>query len=429
MQIPKVVKIRQTAVNPVLTDVEGQIRRGMAALKVADRVRPGQTVAIGCTSRGIPDYPRVVRTVVAALKELGLRPFLIPAMGSHGASTAQGQADFLRNYGLTEEAVGAPIRSQIDVVEIGRSRDLDLAVYVDALAMEADHIVVLNRIKTHTDFINRFESGIIKILTIGLGKFIGAKYYHKAIMRYGFPRVLSDVTSRILETGKVLFGVGVVENSRGQIADLGVLDTRNFPALLEGEAKLLEEYNAITLHLPFDRADVLVIDKVGKDVSGTGLDTKVVGRIYKPLISPEPESPRIKRIIALGLTEHSSGSPGSPGMLDFISKNYERQTNWESVTVNGLAASMPEFCRKPPVMPTDRDTVLAACDSVGLYEPEEIRLMRILTTGSLEELYVSTAYLEELRGRPDLQILSDPQPIPFDEEGNILPFAQSDLNQ
>lgn len=422
MMIPKVVRIQQDFSLPVMTDVEGAIRDKIEALGIRGKVRPGQTVAIGCTSRGLPEYPRVVKAVVAELKALGLKPFLIPAMGSHGASTAEGQAEFLKGYGLTEEAVGAPVRSQIDVVEIGKSHDLGLSVYVDKLAMEADHIVVLNRIKTHTDFIHDFESGIIKIITIGLGKFVGAKYYHKAILRWGFPRVLSDVTSRVIETGKVLFGVGVVENCRNQIANLDVLDTSSFERLYEGEKKLLSQYNEIALHLPFENIDVLVIDEVGKDVSGTGMDTKVVGRILKPLISKEPESPRIKRIVALGVTKHSSGSPGMPGLCDFISKKYEEQTNWDNVMVNGLAASMPEFCKKPPVMENDRETVDAACDSIGLYEAEDIRLVRILNTGVLEEMYVSTAFLPEMKGREDLRVLSEPEEIAFDEEGNIVPF-------
>ena len=422
MNIPKVVRIQQNFQLPVKNDVEATIHRRIEELGIASRVKPGETVAIGCTSRGIPDYPRVVRAVVSELKALGLKPFLFPAMGSHGASTAEGQAQFLRNYGLTEDEVGAPIHSQIDVVEIGKSRDLGLSVLVDKLAMEADHIVVCNRIKTHTDFINSFESGIIKILTIGLGKFRGATYYHKAIMRWGFPRVLSDVSSRVVETGKVLFGVGVVENCRNQIADLDVLDTSSFEALYEGESRLLAEYNEITLHLPFEKADVLVIDEVGKDVSGTGMDTKVVGRILKPLISPEPESPKIKRIVALGLTKHSSGSPGMPGLCDFISRKYEENTNWDSVIVNGLAASMPEFCKKPPVMENDRKTIEAALESIGMYETEDVQLIRIINTGLLEEMYVSTAYLPEIEQRSDIRVLSGPEDIPFDEEGNIVPF-------
>lgn len=425
MKIPRVVKIRQQVCLQKVEDVENQLRQQIRSKGFELKVKHGETVAIGCTSRGIPEYPLVVRIIVDELKRMGLRPFLFPAMGSHGASSAEGQAAFLENYGLKEEVVGAPIRSQIEVEDIGRTENLKLSVYIDKLALEADHIVVLNRIKSHTDFYNDFESGIIKILAIGLGKFFGARYYHTAIIRWGFPKVLSDVAAKVLKTGKVLFGVGIVENANNQIADVQVLDTNTFETLLAEESELLKEYYRISPKLPFEEADILVIDQVGKDISGTGMDTKVVGRIYKPLISPEPESPRIKRIIALGLSEHSSRSPGSSGMLDFASRNYDKATDWEAVTVNGIAASMPEFCKKPPIMPTDYATVQAAVDSIGLYDTSEVKLIRILNTGALKEMFVSEAYMPEIAGRDDLEVLSEPMKLPFDEEGTIIPFFKS----
>ena len=421
MTIPRVVRVRQTFKASSLDDIEGTVTARIDALGLARRVRPGASVAVGCSSRGIANYAAIVKATLDGLQRLGLRPFLFPAMGSHGAATAEGQKQVLEAYGLSEAAMGVPIRSSLDTVHLGALPE-GVPVQIDRHAQEADHIVLINRVKAHTEFTHDFESGLLKMMAIGMGKERGATLYHKAFMIHGYPKIILSVAERVMATGKVLFGVGIVEDAFCNTAAVEALPPER---LLEGEKALLGLSKALSPRLPFDDVDVLVIDEMGKDISGAGFDSKVVGRILMPLVSPEPESPRVKRIVVCDLTDKSAGNADGIGVADFITRRLYDKIDLEALYVNALAGSEPEHARIPMTMASDREAVAAGVNTVGLVAPEDLRLLRIKNTLRLDELEMSEAYLTEAAGA-DIEVLSEPYELAFDAAGGLRPLFADD---
>lgn len=421
MTIPRVVRVRQTFKASSLDDIEGTVTARIDALGLARRVRPGASVAVGCSSRGIANYAAIVKATLDGLQRLGLRPFLFPAMGSHGAATAEGQKQVLEAYGLSEAAMGVPIRSSLDTVHLGALPE-GVPVQIDRHAQEADHIVLINRVKAHTEFTHDFESGLLKMMVIGMGKERGATLYHKAFMIHGYPKIILSVAERVMATGKVLFGVGIVEDAFCNTAAVEALPPER---LLEGEKALLGLSKALSPRLPFDDVDVLVIDEMGKDISGAGFDSKVVGRILMPLVSPEPESPRVKRIVVCDLTDKSAGNADGIGVADFITRRLYDKIDLEALYVNALAGSEPEHARIPMTMASDREAVAAGVNTVGLVAPEDLRLLRIKNTLRLDELEMSEAYLTEAAGA-DVEVLSEPYELAFDAAGGLRPLFADD---
>lgn len=421
MTIPRVVRVRQTFKASSLDDIEGTVTARIDALGLARRVRPGASVAVGCSSRGIANYAAIVKATLDGLQRLGLRPFLFPAMGSHGAATAEGQKQVLEAYGLSEAAMGVPIRSSLDTVHLGALPE-GVPVQIDRHAQEADHIVLINRVKAHTEFTHDFESGLLKMMAIGMGKERGATLYHKAFMIHGYPKIILSVAERVMATGKVLFGVGIVEDAFCNTAAVEALPPER---LLEGEKALLGLSKALSPRLPFDDVDVLVIDEMGKDISGAGFDSKVVGRILMPLVSPEPESPRVKRIVVCDLTDKSAGNADGIGVADFITRRLYDKIDLEALYVNALAGSEPEHARIPMTMASDREAVAAGVNTVGLVAPEDLRLLRIKNTLRLDELEMSEAYLTEAAGA-DVEVLSEPYELAFDAAGGLRPLFADD---
>ena len=421
MTIPRVVRVRQTFKASSLDDIEGTVTARIDALGLARRVRPGASVAVGCSSRGIANYAAIVKATLDGLQRLGLRPFLFPAMGSHGAATAEGQKQVLEAYGLSEAAMGVPIRSSLDTVHLGALPE-GVPVQIDRHAQEADHIVLINRVKAHTEFTHDFESGLLKMMAIGMGKERGATLYHKAFMIHGYPKIILSVAERVMATGKVLFGVGIVEDAFCNTAAVEALPPER---LLEGEKALLRLSKALSPRLPFDDVDVLVIDEMGKDISGAGFDSKVVGRILMPLVSPEPESPRVKRIVVCDLTDKSAGNADGIGVADFITRRLYDKIDLEALYVNALAGSEPEHARIPMTMASDREAVAAGVNTVGLVAPEDLRLLRIKNTLRLDELEMSEAYLTEAAGA-DVEVLSEPYELAFDAAGGLRPLFADD---
>ena len=418
MELPKMTRIRQRFEKMVVNDIAGEIRSQMNAIDLKEKITPGDSVAVACSSRGIANYAEIVAAAVANLKELGLNPFLIPAMGSHGAATGPGQKQVLENYGLTEEKVGAPIRSDLDVDYIAETSE-GIPVCIDRHANQADHIVLINRIKPHTEFDHEIESGLMKMMAIGLGKEEGAKLYHQGIMVYGYPRVIVSVARQVLKTGKILLGIGVVENGFAQTAHITVTDAMR---LEEREKAALKIAKQLAPSLPFENVDVLIIDEMGKDISGTGFDTKVVGRILMPLVAAEPASPRVKRIVVCDLTAMTAGNADGIGLADFTTRQLVDKIDLEALYVNALAGAEPEHAKIPLTLPSAREAIRAAIDSVGLIPEEKLRVMRIKNTMELELVDISPAYLESLQENPDLEIVSKQKAMAFDANGNLEAF-------
>lgn len=418
MELPKMTRIRQRFEKMVVNDIAGEIRSQMSAIDLKDKITPGGSVAVACSSRGIANYAEIVGAVVANLKKLGLNPFLIPAMGSHGSATGQGQKQVLENYGLTVEKVGAAIRSDLDVDYIAETPE-GIPVSVDSHANKADHIVLINRIKQHTEFDHEIESGLMKMMAIGLGKEEGARLYHQGIMIYGYPRVIVSVAHQVLQTGKILLGIGVVENGFAQTAHIIVTDATR---LEEREKAALKIAKHLAPRLPFEDVDVLIIDEMGKDISGTGLDTKVVGRILMPLVAEEPASPHVKRIVACDLTEMTAGNADGIGLADFTTQQLVDKIDLPALYVNALAGAEPEHAKIPLTLPTAKEAIQAAIDSVGLIPKEKLRVMRIKNTMELEHVDISSAYRESLRENPNIEVISRERAMTFDANGNLETF-------
>ena len=413
------IRVRQTFDHTSLDNVSEEIYRKMASLELEASIKPGQTVAVACSSRGLDNYGAIVRAVISFLKQLKLAPFIIPAMGSHGAATAAGQKRVLEHLGIVDKDVGAPIRSSLEVVRIGETEDR-LPVYLDKLASEADHIVLINRIKKHTEFEHEFESGLLKMMAIGLGKQEGAAAYHEAMLTLGYPRVILTVARKMMHSAKVLFGVGVVENGYGQTAQIGICRSDD---IWEMEKNLFKNARQFAPALPFDEADIIIIDEMGKEISGTGFDTKVVGRIGLPLVAAEPQSPRIKRIVVCDLTEGSEGNAVGVGIADMITQRLLDKIDMEALNMNTITGVCPEMGKIPLTLKNDRDAVEIAIKCVGLIPKDKLKVMRIKNTALLSDVDVSQAYQEELSKRCDLEVVMGKRTMGFDADGNLPPFS------
>lgn len=418
MDFPHMMRIRQTFDDTALDDIPGEITGQLANLKLESSVKKGQTVAVACSSRGLANYGIIVKAVVSFLKQLKLDPFLIPAMGSHGAATAAGQKRVLEHLGIDEEDVAALIRSSLEIVQIGETEN-HIPVYLDKLASEADHIVLINRIKKHTEFEHEFESGLLKMMAIGLGKQEGAATYHEAMLTYGYPGVILAVARKVMQDANLLFGVGTVENGYGQTARIGVGLKENIE---EMEKELLTSAKAYAPSLPFDEADIILIDEMGKEISGTGFDTKVVGRIGLPLVTPEPERPKIKRIVVSDLTEGSAGNAVGVGIADIITRRLLDKIDMDALNMNTITGVCPEMGKIPLTVKNDYEAIEIAIKCVGLIPREKLKIMRIKNTALLSEVEISEAYEDEISKREDLEVLSPKREMEFDAAGNLRPF-------
>ncbi|MBP1766850.1 MAG: hypothetical protein H6P98_965 [Candidatus Aminicenantes bacterium] len=419
-RLPGMIRVKQVFDGTAVEDVAAEISSQIAKVRALHKTKKGQVVAVACGSRGIADYPSIVGATVRALRQKGLRPFLVPAMGSHGAATAAGQKKVLERMGLAERTLGVPVLSSLKTVKIGETEDR-IPVYVDALALRADCIVPVNRIKSHTDFTGEIESGLMKLMAIGLGKKRGASVYHRAMFELGYSRVITSVARKVLESGKVLFGVAIVENGYGRTAKLRALEAEDIEA---EEKTLLKEAKGMAPRLPFDDVDLLIVDEIGKEISGTGMDTKVVGRILLPLLSREPASPRVRRIVACDLTDHTAGNSLGIGLADYVTQRLRDKIDFRATNLNALAGGCPEQARIPLALGNDRQAIEAAARSIGNIPPDKLKIVRIKNTMRLADVFVSEAYRGMLRRRKDLQVVAEEGPLRFDPEGNLRPFSK-----
>jgi hypothetical protein len=418
VSFPKMIRVRQRFPNPTLENIPGEINAQLLKLNLGKTLEIGQTVAVACSSRGIANYGTIVRAVISSLKDLGVSPFIVPAMGSHGAATAAGQKRVLQHLGIGEEEAGAPIRSSLEVIQIGETQD-HIPVYLDKLAAGADHIVLINRIKKHTEFDHAFESGLLKMMAIGLGNQKGAATYHEAMLTHGYPKIILTVAQQVMQHANILFGVGIIENGYGQTAAIGVSPRDQ---LEEMEKKLFKSAKAYAASLPFDEADIIVIDEMGKDISGTGFDTKVVGRIGLPLVTEEPQSPKIKRIVVCDLTESSEGNAVGVGIVDIITQRLLDKIDMAALNINSITGVCPEMGKIPLTLKNDREAIDVAMKCVGLIPIEQLKIMRIKNTSLLSEVDVSAAYEAALPHRKDLEITIPKRAMVFDQKGNLEAF-------
>jgi hypothetical protein len=369
------------------------------------------SIAIAVGSRGVNKVAEITRTVVEELKTLKAEPFIVPSMGSHGGATAEGQSEVLRHLGVTEESIGAPIRSSMEVNQIA-TLDNGLPVYVDRLACQADGIVVINRVKPHTAFRGPIESGLMKMLSIGLGKQKGAEACHQL----GFKHMANFVPAMarvIMDKLPVLFGVATVENAFDQVMKIAAVPAQKIEHV---EKELLKIAKANMPKLWFDQIDVLVIDEIGKNISGDGFDPNVVGRYPTPYAYGGPD---VTKIVVLDLTDETEGNANGIGTADFTTRYCVAKVDYEKIYANGLTSTVVAPTKIPTTLDNDREAIQAAIKTSNILDFTKVRLVRIKNTLELAEIEVSEPMLPEAENNPNLQVLSQPYDWEFDENGNL----------
>jgi len=415
MDFPKIFKIHQKITPPCLEQIEKRVHELLDQFELSKKVKKGERIGLTAGSRGIKDKPRVLKAIVDRLTDLGASPFIVPCMGSHGGATSEGQIEVLESLGITEKSVGAPIISSMDVKEIGRTK-FGTPVLIARDLLKADRIVVVNRVKPHTDFRGEIESGLVKMMVIGMGKHQGALMVHRLTIEHGFPAVLGEVGSILLKRLPILFGVGMIENQYGKTAFMDLLKPEE---LIEKEKVLLKRARRLISSIPFDQMDILILDEMGKNISGTGMDTNVIGRRLF-IRGPKPRKPKITRIFVRDVTEESHGNALGIGMADYITKRLFDKIDYPSMAVNCLTGMIPENGRVPVFFERDRDALSAAHDNSGVLRPQDLRILWVKNTLELEYLYASQVLLKEARSKPRLEILGDLSEIPFDQNGNLI---------
>ena len=415
MKYPKIAEISQRLNTARVGSIEPIIAGEMKRVDLAGRIKSGSRVAITAGSRGITDMTEVLKAIIAEVKKAGGSPVIIPSMGSHGGATAEGQAEMLEGLGVSEKTLGIPVVSSMEVVDLGETEE-GIPVVLSRDAMECDNIIIVNRIKPHTEFHGKIESGLTKMMVIGLGKHRGAVLAHSWAVRFGYERTLISVGNHLIKNAPITLGIGIVENGSGKAARIEAVTPEHF---VEEEIKLLTFARQTCPHLPFDRLDILVVDEGGKEISGTCMDTKVIGRIMN-IYEPPLEHPYITRIVLRDLTETSHGNGLGIGLADFVTQRLVDKLNRDITDLNCVTAVAPEKARLPIIGKTDRLAIDYAFASAGPVTADTVRLCWIKNTMRLDRMFVSEPLLEEVAANKDLAVVSELSEMKFNEGGDLL---------
>jgi hypothetical protein len=410
MPLPKLIRVQQVFDKTRLDDAYGAVTSGLQGLGLAKKIRPGARIAITAGSRGIQNLVTMTRAAVDTVKALGGQPFIVPAMGSHGGATDEGQKSLLADLGISESTMGCPVVSSVEVEEIGKTPS-GAPVYLDKNALHSDGIVAINRVKLHTIFRGDVESGLCKMLAVGLGKHRGAQQIHKI----GTQPFLVETARVILDKAPILAGVAVLENSLDETREVHVVPRERFETT---DVALLKRCWQVLPRVLFDPLDVLVVDEMGKNISGTGMDTNIIGIGGRVGGKMTMGTPVVSTIVVLGLTPETHGNANGIGLADLTTRRLVDSIDYKSTYTNVLTTRLWSAGRLPVILETDREAVEAA---VGDMSSDEIRLVRIKDTLHLEELEISEALLPEAR-KLGLTILGEARPLSFDDTGRIGPF-------
>lgn len=406
MELPKFVKVQQLFPAKSIEDVQGELTRTLRAFGLGRRIRPGMRVAITAGSRGISDMVKVLSTLVAELAALGAEPFIVPAMGSHGGATAQGQLEVLAGYGITEHTMGVPILSSMETVELGQTPS-SIPVHMDKFAYGADATVVVNRIKAHTAFRGRIESGLCKMIAVGLGKQEGAETLHS----HGLGESIPEAAKLALEKANIALGVGLVENAFHRTCKLAVVAPEDMHPTDEGLLKLANEHFP---RVPFQELDVLIVDWMGKNISGGGMDYNVIG-MWRRLGGERV--PNYERVVVLNLTPESHGNALGVGAADMIPRTLYRQIDFAATYANVLTANALPVGKIPVVLKNDREVIQEALRTS--FPRGGPRMVRIRSTLDLDKLYVSEGLLPEVESNPRLKAMGELESLGFDARGKL----------
>ena len=417
---PRFFRVHQKFDAPVVNDVVRATIETLGTLDLRQRVKPGESVAITAGSRGIAHIAEILKAVVEHFKQLDARPFIVPAMGSHGGGTAEGQLKVLRGYGITPEFCGCEIRASMETVVVSQAAE-GFAVHFDKHAYGADHVFVAGRIKPHTRFAGEIESGLMKMMLIGLGKHEGAKIYHRAIVNHSFDQIVRSVAREVLDRCAVCGGLAILENAYDQTAKIEAVAPERFETR---EPELLIQAKRWLARLPFERADILFLDHIGKEISGAGMDTNVVGRKWNDHEALEHETPKVKRICVRGLSPATHGNAIGLGLAEFCLTRVIDAMDVNVTRINSLTGSHPTAGMIPFDYPNDVEMLEAAVQTVGLVEPDGLRILWSQDTLHLGEIECSEAYWEQAQQRDDLEVLVSPRSLPLSESGLLPDFVE-----
>ena len=422
IELPRFVRVRQTFNDAHVTDLEGTIATEFKKFANVDLV--GQRVAVAIGSRGIHPQPEVAQAVIRELKAAGADVIVVPAMGSHGGGTAEGQHGILLNYGMDEDFLGAPIYASMDVVQVGEL-DNGCPVYCDRIAFEADYIVPCNRVKPHTDFRGQHESGLIKMLAIGLAKHAGAEAIHQQGFE-NFHEVIPAAGKVFLENTKTLFGIAIVENAYDQLLHVELVPRDSF---FERDAALLELAKQNIPRMLFESADVLVVDEIGKNISGGGMDPNATGRPSTGLPGFDT-GPKFSQIVVRDLTDATHGNATGLGCADVTTQRVVGKMDWSMTYVNIVTSGIISGAKLPLVADTDQQAIAIALRGCARVEPEDAKVVRIRNTLELAEIWMTETMLEQIDAHPNMEVIGEPVAAQFDADGAMLDFdADAALRQ
>jgi hypothetical protein len=415
MDFPRLYLVRQNFPDRRVADIPATVHSELASAGIGAALKPGSKVAIGVGSRGIANIATIARAAVDYWKSKGMQPFIFPAMGSHGAATAEGQADVLAHYGIQEASMGCPVISSLEVVSLGKTAD-GIEAFMDRNAFESDGVMLVGRVKWHTDFAGKIESGLFKMMAIGLGKFAGAQRYHTYAYRLGLETVIRAVGRQVLASGKILGGLAILEDANhntGQITAVPV------DVMERREEELLAQVKSWQGHIPVPQVDILILDEIGKNISGAGMDTKVANRSVTGLANCWPGTPVIERIFVRDISSNSYGNAVGLGMADVISDRLLHKIDWKPTRINSLTASTPAAIRTPVHFAADRDCIEVMMPTVGKLDMADVTFCRIRNTMAVNRALVSENLLPVIESNPICEILDGPLPFEFDATGNL----------
>jgi hypothetical protein len=415
MGFPRLLLVRQNFPDRAIRDVRARVTQELAGSGFASRVTSGARIAIGVGSRGITNIATIARAIADFWKAQGARPFIFPAMGSHGAATAEGQADVLAHYGIIEATMGCPVISSLDVVPVGRTHE-GIETFMDRNAFESDGVMLVGRVKWHTDFAGKIESGLFKMMAIGLGKFAGAQRYHTYAYKLGLEQVVRSIGRQVLASGKILGGLAILEDAYHNTGQVTAVPVENME---QREEELLALVKSWMGRIPMD-LDILILDEIGKNISGAGMDTKVANRAVHGQYNPWPDAPRIERIFVRGLSDLSYGNGVGLGMADIVSDRLLNRIDWNPTRINSLTASTPAAIRIPVHFPTDRECLERIAPTVGKIDLDEVTYGWIRNTMELGLIGLSENLRPAIEKNPILEIVGEPRPMEFDASGNLV---------
>jgi len=416
-ELPEFFRVRQRFASHALPDVDAAVTTALRTADLSGRVQAGQSVAIAIGSRGIADIAEVTRSLVRYLRTLGADPFVVPAMGSHGGATDEGQATVLASYGIDQQGIGCPVRSSMETVVVG-STDDGVQIHFDKIASAADHIIVVNRIKPHTRLVGQLESGIVKMLMIGLGKHRGALTYHQAFPNYDYylDRIAAKVVPKIVAKMPVTLGLAIVEDAFDRVS---LIEAIAPDALLTEEPRLLKVARNWMPRLPFDHADLLIVDQIGKEISGSGMDTNVIGRKSNDREAAPDEFPKIRQIFVRSLSNKTNGNATGIGIAEYCRAQVVQDMNVRMTRINCITSGHVTAGAVPVYFDTDREVLEAALTQARLPTPRGAKWMHVPDTLHLSQVACSVAYRDAVSGRDDLEVIDEARPLKFDSRGNL----------